>query len=174
MTAPAEIRARIEVSRSRYWLTLAAIVALVLVLAGLAVDPGLGALMRSLFAALALALAALAAALLARGRGGLTLTEDGLRDDAGHEVCTWSAIRAVNRGLSPIRPSKGFLIYLNAPAPRGWHPGLWWRWGTRIGVGGMVAGRQASFMADLMTLHLKIADGTLQLPEDPEQTDRHR
>ena len=46
-------------------------------------------------------------------------------------------IARVERGLFAFKPSNGFLILLNNPMSRAWHPGLWWRFGRRIGIGGV-------------------------------------
>ena len=42
------------------------------------------------------------------------------------------------------------------PAARRWEPGLWWRIGRRIGVGGVTPASQSKVMADLISARLVI------------------
>ena len=55
---------------------------------------------------------------------------------------------SVDRGAFAFQPSNGFLIRLRAGAERTWQPGMWWRIGTCVGVGGMTPGPQTKFMAE--------------------------
>lgn len=74
-----------------------------------------------------------------------------LTDDAGEVICTLDEIEEVNRGFILFKPTKGFVVTLKAARPWGWSPGLWWRLGRRIGVGGSTPGRGARDMADAIT-----------------------
>lgn len=97
-------------------------------------------------------------ALLVLGRA-LFFTEatkvvfDGARliDDSGHVLCTLEDIDRVERGFALFKPSSGFVLTLKVPGARGWSPGLWWRYGRRIGVGGATPGRAGRYMADAIT-----------------------
>lgn len=80
----------------------------------------------------------------------LVLEEEVLRDDAGRVICALSDIAAVDRGTFAFKPSNGFLIRLKTPGPRAWAPGLWWRFGRRIGVGGVTPAGQGKAMADVI------------------------
>lgn len=75
---------------------------------------------------------------------------DGARliDDAGAVLCTLDQIESVDRGFALWKPSGGFVILLKTPQPRGWSPGLWWRIGRRVGVGGATPGKAGAPMAD--------------------------
>jgi len=84
----------------------------------------------------------------------LRLTEAGIADSRGRVLCAMSEIAAVERGAFAFKPSNGFALRLKSPAPRGWAPGLWWRFGRRLGVGGIVSSSQAKFMADMIALRL--------------------
>lgn len=96
----------------------------------------------------------------ARAKGeAVILTDEGLFDDAGERLCALSDIVRVDSGLLSFRPSKGFLVRLKAPAERGWSPGLWWRLGTRLAVGGATPGRDGKSMADLLTNMIAERDG---------------
>lgn len=57
-------------------------------------------------------------------------------------------IKAVERGLFALKPSSGFVILLKKPMPLVWKPGLWWRFGRRIGVGGATAAAEGKIMAE--------------------------
>lgn len=81
----------------------------------------------------------------------LELTETELRSSDGTVLCRLDAVRAVERGAFAFKPSNGFLLMLDRPAgPRRWAPGLWWRTGSRIGIGGVTPGAQGKVMAELI------------------------
>jgi hypothetical protein len=84
-------------------------------------------------------------------RGALVLTTAGLTDADGAMVCPIEQIARVDSGLLSFRPSGGFLLHLASPAPPGWVPGLWWRRGRRLGVGGAVHRAQAKAMAEAIS-----------------------
>jgi len=41
-----------------------------------------------------------------------------------------------------------------ATQPRAWSPGMWWRMGRRVGIGGTVAAGPAKFMAEQIALRI--------------------
>jgi hypothetical protein len=57
-------------------------------------------------------------------------------------------IRSVERGVFAFKPSNGFTIRLKSKAPAAWQPGLWWRAGRSVGVGGVTSSTPAKFMAE--------------------------
>ena len=63
-------------------------------------------------------------------------------------------IARVERGTFAFKPSNGFVIRLNAPAARVWAPGLWWRFGKRLGVGGVTPAGQGKAMADVIAARI--------------------
>ena len=81
----------------------------------------------------------------------LELTRDALRASDGTVLAEIDQIASIDRGMFAFKPSNGFLLRLNGSAPRAWRPGLWWRMGSRIGVGGMTPGHQAKFMAEMIS-----------------------
>ncbi|GHG90367.1 hypothetical protein [Pseudodonghicola xiamenensis] len=86
-----------------------------------------------------------------RATGGrLELTAEGLRTDDGRLIAPIEAIAAVERGAFSFKPSNGFLIVMRRTGPRGWSPGLWWRLGRRIGVGGVTSAAQTKAMAQMI------------------------
>lgn len=82
------------------------------------------------------------------------LLDDRVVDTAGRELCRLDNIQAVERGAFAFKPSNGFLIRLKKPLPRTWAPGLWWRFGRKVGVGGVTPASQAKFMSEMIALKL--------------------
>jgi len=87
----------------------------------------------------------------ATGRA-LILTEAGLSDSSGTVLARVEEIARVDRSMFAMKPSNGFLIQLNEKQPRAWQPGLWWRMGKRVAVGGVTAGRDTKPMADALSM----------------------
>lgn len=81
----------------------------------------------------------------------LELTETDLRDSTGRILAKVAQIERVDRGAFAFKPSNGFLLKLSASGPRGWAPGLWWRIGSRIGVGGVTSAAQTKAMAEIIS-----------------------
>lgn len=82
----------------------------------------------------------------------LYLTETQLADSDGTVLARISDVESVNRGMLAIKPSNGFMLKLKDPAPRAWQPGLWWRLGRRVAVGGVTPGGQTRPMADIIAV----------------------
>lgn len=86
--------------------------------------------------------------------GVLILTEAGLFDGSGDCLAPFDDIRNVERGFLAFKPSNGFLVTTATKGPRRWHPGLYWRLGRRIGVGGVTSAAQTRIMADIIAARL--------------------
>lgn len=84
----------------------------------------------------------------------LILTETELRESSGLVLARIDEIHKVDRGMFAMKPSNGFNIILKESGSRVWRPGLWWRFGRRIAVGGVTSGRQTRPVADILTLKL--------------------
>lgn len=81
----------------------------------------------------------------------LLLTTEELRTSDGTLLCRLDAVRGIDRGAFAFKPSNGFVLKLDRPSgPRGWAPGLWWRTGSRIGIGGVTPAAQGKVMAELI------------------------
>lgn len=78
---------------------------------------------------------------------GLYLTKEGLFDANDVLICPLYNMAEVDRGLFAFRPSNGFLVRLHEPEEKGWAPGLYWRLGKRLGVGGATHPAQNKAMA---------------------------
>lgn len=81
----------------------------------------------------------------------LELTAQELRLSDGTVLARVDQIEAIDRGAFAFKPSHGFMIKLAQPGKRAWHPGLWWRLGRRVGVGGVTPGGQTRAMADIIS-----------------------
>lgn len=88
-------------------------------------------------------------------------TEEGLRDSAGTLIAGWDEIRSVERGAFAFKPSNGFLLTLSNKGPRAWAPGLYWKLGRRVGVGGVTPMRETKFMAEQIALTIAARDGAM-------------
>ncbi|MDP4032066.1 MAG: hypothetical protein Q8P60_04285 [Pseudorhodobacter sp.] len=84
----------------------------------------------------------------------LELTSLELREHGGRCLALVCDMRSISRGVFAFKPSNGFLIRLARPGPRVWAPGLWWRLGRLLGVGGVTSGQAARNMADTITILL--------------------
>lgn len=84
------------------------------------------------------------------GQLSLILEGDSLTDSAGRVVATIDNIDKVERGAFAFKPSHGFLLHLNEPMPRAWFPGVWWRMGRRVAVGGVLPGGETKAVADMI------------------------
>ena len=89
------------------------------------------------------------------------LTAAGLRDGDGTVIANIEDIEALDRGVFAFKPSNGFLIKTTVKTSNQWRPGLWWRLGRRIGVGGMTPGRQSKYMAEALAVMMARRDGKL-------------
>ncbi|MEJ6609340.1 MAG: hypothetical protein QNL63_06380, partial [Paracoccaceae bacterium] len=63
-------------------------------------------------------------------------------------------IVSIDRGMLAFKPSNGFIFKVKTAQPRAWNPGLWWRFGRRVGVGGVTPGSSTKMMADIIAAKL--------------------
>ncbi|WP_157056470.1 hypothetical protein [Pseudorhodobacter aquimaris] len=84
-------------------------------------------------------------------RIGLVLTQTALRDSDGRLLAEVANIREVSRGAFAFKPTHGFSLILVKGRGGAWAPGLWWRLGTRLGVGGVTPAQPARYMAEAIT-----------------------
>lgn len=94
----------------------------------------------------------------ATGRG-LVLSTEALADADGRVVAALDEIRKVERGVFAFKPSNGFVLHLKDRRPGAWAPGLWWRMGRRVGVGGVISGAEGRAMADLIAATIARREG---------------
>ncbi|MFV2053131.1 hypothetical protein [Aliiroseovarius sp. YM-037] len=84
----------------------------------------------------------------------LILTKDDLRDSNGRLLVRVEDIVSIDRGVFAIKPSNGFMLKTATSMDRAWAPGVWWRIGNRIGVGGVTPAGEAKSMAEIITVML--------------------
>jgi hypothetical protein len=92
----------------------------------------------------------------------IELTEQELRMSDGTTICRIEDIHKVDRSFFAFKPSNGFLISMKTRHPYAWAPGLWWRVGKRVGIGGVVSGAESKMMADTMSAMLAVRDGLIE------------
>ena len=90
----------------------------------------------------------------------IELTATILRDSDGTVIARIEDIEHIDRGVFAFKPSNGFLLRTKAGTggTREWRPGLWWRMGRRIGIGGMTPGRQTKYMAEAIATIIATRD----------------
>ena len=81
----------------------------------------------------------------------IVLTREAVFEEGGRLIARIEDIAEVDRGLFAFKPSNGFLLRLKTPSARAWAPGLWWRMGRRVGIGGVTPGGQGRAMADILS-----------------------
>ena len=84
----------------------------------------------------------------------IELTETELRDSSGEVIAYVDQIVSIDRGMLAFKPSNGFIFKVKTAQPRVWNPGLWWRFGRRVGVGGVTPGSSTKMMADIIAAKL--------------------
>lgn len=91
----------------------------------------------------------------------IELTEDELRLSDGTLICKTADIHKIDRSFFAFKPSNGFLVTTKVSYPAAWAPGLWWRFGKRIGVGGVTPGSEGKIMADTLAALVAERDGKI-------------
>lgn len=87
---------------------------------------------------------------------GLVLTPAGLREAGpqGRWLAPIEAVERVERGVFAFKPSSGFLLRTRSAGPGAWSPGVWWRIGRHVGVGGILRGTEAKAAAEVLQVLL--------------------
>jgi len=85
---------------------------------------------------------------------GVVLTQDALQTTDGQVLVRVDDMLGVVRGSFSLKPSNGFSVLTKTRQARGWAPGIWWRLGKRVGVGGVTAASQAKFMSEVLAAML--------------------
>ncbi len=81
----------------------------------------------------------------------IELTRLELREGGGRVLAHVADIKSVDRGAFAFKPSNGFLVILTKPGARAWVPGIWWRMGRFVGVGGVTGAGEGKFMAEMIS-----------------------
>ena len=80
----------------------------------------------------------------------LELTETELRESEGEVIARIEDIKRLNRGALAVKPSNGFTLQLDQAGKGRWIPGIWWRWGKRVGIGGIMPAADTKTMAQMI------------------------
>lgn len=80
----------------------------------------------------------------------LELRAETLCDDTGQVIARIEDVVAVERGVFAFKPSNGFVLVMKEKGGRAWAPGLWWRAGRRVGIGGVLPQAETKFMAEVI------------------------
>ncbi|WP_170371479.1 hypothetical protein [Ruegeria arenilitoris] len=88
----------------------------------------------------------------------IELTRTELRTGSGKLIAEVGEIEGVDRGVFAFKPSNGFLLTTRSKRGRAWAPGLWWRVGRRIGVGGMTSAAETKFLSEMLSAMLAEAE----------------
>lgn len=81
----------------------------------------------------------------------IELTRSELREVGGRVLCTVANVQRVDRGAFAFKPAGGFLIRLKQPEGElVYAPGIWWRWGRNLAVGGVTSRQDGKNVADMM------------------------
>lgn len=94
------------------------------------------------------------------------LSREGLWDSEGRWLARMNQITRVDRGALAFKPSNGFLLRLTDAPGRVWIPGLWWRIGKNVGVGGTTPAGASRFMGELVATLIKERERPDDEPED--------
>ena len=137
-------------SVGRRVLGIAVLWGLAALLAYIALDDPPGLVWQVFLLLLAFAAGLLAEAIRKASGQRLELTDQELRERDGAVLCTLANVRRVDRTMFANKPSSGFLVTLVEPGGFVWRPGLWWRVGRRVGVGGMTTAADGKTMADMI------------------------
>lgn len=89
----------------------------------------------------------------------IELTADEIRDSSGRVLARVDNIKSVDRGVFAFKPSNGFMLILKSGTGSAWAPGLWWRVGRMVGIGGVTRDVQSKIMSELLIGLLAKRDG---------------
>ncbi len=146
--------ARITVSPGRRLMALVVLYGFGALLIYMAFSSLAGAFGTVILIALGIAVLVGAEAMRRNANAELLLTAAGLEDQTGLLLAPIDQIQSVSRGAFAAKPSNGFTLVMKTKQPRGWKPGLWWRIGRRVGVGGVVSAGAAKFMAEQIAFRI--------------------
>ena len=143
---------RVSASAFRRWSALGLLIVFAIIMVQIAVElPSDRLAAKAGLTAMGALLIFQAVRVWSNSRFSLELTPEGLRwTKTGEYLARIEEIEDVNTSIIALRPATGFLVILrSASAPRS-APGMWWRVGKRIGVGGVTPKYEAKAMAEML------------------------
>lgn len=156
-----EVMAKVGASLTRRWMGVGALYALAVFVIYLAFaeSPAFG--WQIFLVVFGLAAMWLADAMRRATGHTIELTRRELRYSTGELLARVENIESVDRGLFAFKPSNGFLVKVKDKEDlRTWYPGMWWRLGRQIGVGGVTLGYQTKFMSEMLSAMIAERDGS--------------
>ncbi|WP_170603879.1 hypothetical protein [Ruegeria arenilitoris] len=146
-----DVLATVQASSPRRWIGVGmlGIVALLVIYVALASPPETG--WQVFLLVVGFASLWLAQRMWVSTKDAIELTKSQLRTRSGRPICEIADIVSVDRGVFAFKPSNGFLVLTRARTKNAWEPGLWWRIGRRIGVGGMTSAAETKFMSEMLS-----------------------
>ncbi len=82
----------------------------------------------------------------------LELTRHELREQGGRLLARIEEVKNVDRGFFAFKPAAGFRLSLTTKMPNAYAPGLWWRRGRMVMIGGVTSSGQSKSVADLIAV----------------------
>lgn len=150
---------KIHPSQARRVISVGAMAAVALLLWGTAFGASeVGVVWPAILVTLGIGMLALARLFWLATSVSIELTSTELRISDGEVLAEVAEIERVDKSAFAFKPSNGLLVVMQQPGPRAWRPGLWWRIGTRLGIGGATSTGQAKALADALTLLLAERD----------------
>jgi len=146
-----EVLMELRVSGARRGFALCVIISLgILLLWNASIVTGAPVALKLFLVAMGLGAISLAEKMRRSTRGGLILTQEALWDANGTCLIRMEDVVSLERGVFAFKPSNGFMITGRAASGNLWAPGLYWRVGKRIGIGGITNVRDAKSMVEVI------------------------
>ncbi len=87
------------------------------------------------------------------------LRDEGLFLSDGRTLALMDQIEKVDRGTFSIKPTNGFTVILRDRQPFEFVPGLYWRSGRKLGLGGVTAPHMGKMMSEALAMRIAERDG---------------
>lgn len=155
---PGEPLIRLRASPTRRFIGAVMIGALGFLLIYIAASQPAAPLWRAVLAAFGLLVGWCGYELYRATAGAVVLKPEGLFTEDDAPLAPLDQIETIERGAFAFKPSNGFSVMLKTRQPFGWVPGLWWRVGRRVGVGGVTSPGEAKAIAELLQALLAQSD----------------
>lgn len=101
----------------------------------------------------------------------IRLTPTALYDGEDEVIFYIADVKTLDRGVLAFKPSNGFMVRLTTKQKRGWAPGVWWRLGRFVGVGGVTQSSDAKMMSELIAVMVAQDRAIKQANADAETSD---
>lgn len=89
----------------------------------------------------------------------LELTRTEMREAGGRRLFAVEDVDRIDNSPFAFKPAAGFLVHLTVSQPAVYAPGLWWRAGRRVAIGGVTARAEGKAMVELLNVMLADREG---------------